>query len=262
MSEETKEYDVSDELIKFSPKDYDVQPGTSVARKIVRLMELIGSIPKDKSNDFHAYRYLSAAGILGKVQPALVQLGLVARQSMYLAREEWVEVKENRKQHLVIVRCVLTIEDSETGETVSVQSFGSGMDSNDKAIMKAQTAAHKYAWMHLLNISTDDDPEADSAVDHATSSPAVSIPSPLPVGEILSVKTKVFDVRKKTANEKSPFLISTDQGDFTTWNKDISIQAELAKGLGAPFEFDYKVEMYKGVAEKKIIDPPKKKETN
>ena len=41
----------------------------------------------------------------------------------------------------------------------------SGQDAGDKAVMKAQTAAIKYAYMLSLCIATGDDPEADSKTD-------------------------------------------------------------------------------------------------
>ena len=43
--------------------------------------------------------------------------------------------------------------------------IGSGQDAGDKAVMKAQTAAIKYAYMLSLCIATGDDPEADSKTD-------------------------------------------------------------------------------------------------
>lgn len=227
----------------------------TILGKIVRLMNIVGAVSKDRANDFHHYKYLSAAGLLNKIQPALIELGLVARQAMYVYSENWIDTGKSR-QHVVLVRCVLTIEDSETGDSMSVTSFGSGMDSGDKAVMKAQTAAHKYAWMHLLNIPTEDDPEADVRTDISTAIP-VSSPTALPTGEILDMETDVYDVRKATSNPASPFLIDTPTGTYKTFNKDIATSAELAKGIGAKVKFQYKIEMYKGVGEKKIVDPKK-----
>ena len=43
--------------------------------------------------------------------------------------------------------------------------MGSGQDAADKAVMKAQTAAIKYAFMLSLCIATGDDPEADAGID-------------------------------------------------------------------------------------------------
>lgn len=55
--------------------------------------------------------------------------------------------------------------DAETGETVTITGLGSGQDSGDKAVMKAQTAAIKYAYLLSMAISTGDDPEADIKTD-------------------------------------------------------------------------------------------------
>lgn len=45
---------------------------------------------------------------------------------------------------------------------MSIVGLGSGQDSGDKAIMKAQTAAIKYAYLLSFAISTGDDPENDT----------------------------------------------------------------------------------------------------
>ena len=59
----------------------------------------------------------------------------------------------------------ISIIDSESGETVDLYGIGSGQDAGDKAVMKAQTAAIKYAYMMSLCIATGDDPEADTNTD-------------------------------------------------------------------------------------------------
>ena len=57
--------------------------------------------------------------------------------------------------------------DKDSGETVTLTGIGSGQDGGDKAVMKAQTAAIKYAYMLSLAISTGDDPEADGKTDES-----------------------------------------------------------------------------------------------
>jgi len=51
--------------------------------------------------------------------------------------------------------------------------MGSGQDSGDKAVMKAQTAAIKYAYLLSFAISTGDDPEADQRTDESSSASSV-----------------------------------------------------------------------------------------
>jgi hypothetical protein len=68
-------------------------------------------------------------------------------------------------EQCVTVKVTLRLTDGfEEHET---EGMGSGQDAGDKAIMKAQTAAIKYAWMLALSISTGDDPEEDAGTDEA-----------------------------------------------------------------------------------------------
>ena len=65
--------------------------------------------------------------------------------------------------------------DKDSGETVTLTGIGSGQDGGDKAVMKAQTAAIKYAYMLSLAISTGDDPEADSKTDESVGTTVAQI---------------------------------------------------------------------------------------
>lgn len=55
--------------------------------------------------------------------------------------------------------------DSESGEPMSITGPGSGQDSGNKAVTKAQTAI-KYAYLLSLTISTEDDPENEVVQNH------------------------------------------------------------------------------------------------
>ena len=63
---------------------------------------------------------------------------------------------------------MVTLIDSESGESFAIKGLGSGQDAGDKALAKAQTMALKYCYMASLAIATGDDPEADSKTDEAT----------------------------------------------------------------------------------------------
>ena len=58
--------------------------------------------------------------------------------------------------------------DSESGEPMSITGPGSGQDSGNKAVTKAQTAI-KYAYLLSLTISTEDDPENEAVIQEAIS---------------------------------------------------------------------------------------------
>lgn len=138
---------------------------SNISGKLVKVMEYCGYVQKNGKNDFHKYRYASASDVLEKVNAALVKYGLAC-----LAQSELIDLRDvvNGKgatEHLATIRVKLTVIDTDSGETIELCGLGSGQDPTDKAVMKAQTAAIKYAWMLSLNISTGDDPEADSGTD-------------------------------------------------------------------------------------------------
>ena len=100
---------------------------------------------------------------------------------------------KGNKEHLATVKITITLTDSTSGESVTIVGLGSGQDAGDKAVMKAQTAAIKYAYLLSLNISTGDDPEADLQTDqnfsnenqstHYSNPAQTPYKAPFPVGE-------------------------------------------------------------------------------
>lgn len=261
---ETREYEISSEELQQMAVDQTYTPDTAVSfgpsvalyAKLVKVMAEVGVIQKDGVNTFHNYRYMSDAALKLKVQHALIKNGLVSFQRMRVIKDEWVETRNGEKSNHVLVSCTLLVADSETGETESVTSLGSGSDKGDKAVMKAQTAAHKYAWSHMLNISTGDDPEADTTTD-ADHSTGVSVPAEADRGASGTYDGPVYGVKKKTANPASPWVISTNAGDFSTFNKDIATSAELALSTKLNIVFDWTRTEYRGNYEYKIVDPKK-----
>lgn len=147
----------------------------SIATKLIKVMEDCDYVQKDGKNSFHNYKYVSAANILEKVNESLVKNGLACYALPELISFEDVKTAKGNTEHLATVKMSVTLIDTESDESLEIIGLGSGQDVGDKAIMKAQTAALKYAWMLTLNISTGDDPEADSSVDermtHTNSQP-------------------------------------------------------------------------------------------
>lgn len=132
-----------------------------LAAKLALAAHACGYVQKDGANAFHRYRFASAANILGHVNEALCEHGLAVVETT----PEILSTEGAGKDRIVTVRVSLTIADTESDERATFRGLGSGMDSGDKAVMKAQTAALKYAWMLAFSISTGDDPEADEGTD-------------------------------------------------------------------------------------------------
>ena len=136
-----------------------------IAGKLVKVMADCAYIQKSGSNEFHRYKYATAADVLEKVNASLVKHGVAVTAQAELIDLRDVVTQKGNAERLATMKTTLTLIDAESGETVSCSGIGSGQDPGDKAAMKACTASLKYAWMMTLSMATGDDPEADSSVD-------------------------------------------------------------------------------------------------
>jgi len=148
----------------------EVQPNPPLKKflftKILDLMNEVGGyIQKDKLNKEQHYTYMSDAGIMAKIQPALCKIGLLGIPKFRDIRSEDKMTVKGGTWKLLTVEVTLKIIDPDTCECEEIIALGQGIDSGDKALGKAQTQALKYAWWKLLCLETGDDPEADPATD-------------------------------------------------------------------------------------------------
>ncbi len=139
----------------------------NIAGKIVKIMEECSVVRKNGTNDFHHYKYTTSADVLEKVNAALVKNRVASIVLPEVIDSSDVVTSRGNTEHLVTVKVTITLIDTESGESIEIAGTGSGQDGGDKAVMKAQTAAIKYAYLLSLAISTNDDPEADSRTDES-----------------------------------------------------------------------------------------------
>lgn len=116
----------------------------------------------------HFYRYATCSDVLQKVNAALTKNGIASIVSPELISLKDVTTAKGNVEHLATVKVDVTLIEQDSGETFKLSGLGSGQDAGDKSIMKAQTAAIKYAYLLSLAISNGDDPEADEHTDEAT----------------------------------------------------------------------------------------------
>ncbi len=153
----------NDENNKTGLSDY-----SGIARKLVLIMGECAHVAKDGFNDFHKYRYASAAGVLETINTALVKHKVASVVTPAIISSFDVTNAKGNIEHQVTVGCNILLIDSESGESIDLYGIGTGQDAGDKAVMKAETAAIKYAYLLSMAISTGDDPEADTDVDERT----------------------------------------------------------------------------------------------
>lgn len=136
-----------------------------IAKKLVAVMSECSHVCKNGLNSYHQYKYATAEDVLCKVNEALTKNKLASVVTPALDSVVDVVNLKGNKEHLATISVKIELIDSDSGESIVLQGFGSGQDAGDKAIMKAQTAAIKYAYMMSLCIATGDDPEADINTD-------------------------------------------------------------------------------------------------
>ena len=152
----------------------------AIAKKLVLVMADCAYIQKSGTNDFHRYKYATAADVLEKVNSSLVKHGVAVTAQAELIDLREVTTAKGNIERLATVRTTLTLVDSDSGESMICSGIGSGQDPGDKASMKACTASLKYAWLMTLAIATGDDPEADASVNQrmAGDTPKPMLPEP------------------------------------------------------------------------------------
>lgn len=137
----------------------------NLAKKMIDVMNECSRVLKNGENSFHHYKYVTSADVLKKVNVSLVKNGICTIAVPELLNIVEVTNLKGNIEHLATVKMDILLIDKDSGETVTITGMGSGQDGGDKAIMKAQTAAIKYAYLLSLAISTGDDPEADQKTD-------------------------------------------------------------------------------------------------
>ena len=159
--------------------------GSAIAAKMSLVMSDCAHVKKNGYNTFHRYAYVLASDVLEAANASMVKHGVAVTVKYALTQVigEPPRVKTDPSQ-VFVVEAAVTFIDIDTGESLTSVGLGSGTDTGDKAIMKAETAALKYAVMSTLFISTGDDPEADESTDRGvetrTATPVAKPPSAKP----------------------------------------------------------------------------------
>lgn len=210
----------------------------SLAKKLSQVMNDCSYVKKDARNEAQKYNYASAAAILEKVNASLVKNGIVTTTEVDIISSER-EQSNSKASHYVVVKTKITLMDIETKDTMTTYGMGGGLDYGDKAIMKAQTASLKYAWMNCLNISTGDDPEADESIDkHEHSSSNVQSVPIYKNGEDSRINS--FAEKYKQVRDKDEYFSVFKQAkqSWDSFNKDerkiltrVANEAKLRVGL-------------------------------
>lgn len=204
---------------------------SNLTEALTAAMREAGYVQKDAKNNQQGYSYASADAVLTKVRDILTANGvpITAAVADLVKYETTTNAKGNPVQRAV-VKIELEVRDAE-GKTAIWQGHGEGMDSGDKAVMKANTAALKYALAAGLLISWGDDPEADEKTDkEAKAAPKKVVHDPEAVLETID-QAMTMDALK-AAKEKVIAFRDSDKDMYNKLVAEWKHKEMLLKGNG------------------------------
>ena len=185
---------------------------TALYEKLALVMKNCSYIAKTGENTFHGYSYVTSNDVLERINESFSTVGLITMVTPTLLDLREVQTAKGTIDKHATISVSITVLDVETGESIQISGIGSGQDSGDKAIMKAETAAIKYAYMLSFCIATGDDPESDSKTDEQMNT--------MEVTKVTSVATEQSP-QSKNMNSNTAFPHCTDCG--------VAISAKVAQ---------------------------------
>ena len=193
-----------------------------LAEKLIEVMKFCKYVVRNGLNTFHKYKYATSADVLEKVNAAFTKQGIATIVIPEIVEDATITTAKGTVEHLVTVKIEVTLVDKDSGETAIFRGFGSGQDATDKAVMKAQTAALKYAYMLSLAIATGDDPEADEKTDESMNPEKKSVPVP-------KLKESAPPVNPVKTNSSSLKKRQIPRGGYSCYDCGIKINERVAE---------------------------------
>lgn len=204
-----------------------------IYQKIPLVMSEVEAISKDRNNITQGYKFRGIDDVYAALHNILAKHKLfTVSQIMNCERSE--KVTKSGTSLLYSVLHITYKIYAEDGSFVESSVVGEGMDLGDKASNKAMSVAHKYLFLQLFCIPTEDakDPENDSqeVVPGQTSDP----------GEHVVLFGKFKGKKIKDINRQK-------LGDYLDWAENDAAQkgkplSQPAQDLIKAFELFYEIE--------------------
>ena len=140
----------------------------SIVAKMLRVYAAIDFVEKAGKNVSQNYKYVRAADVVHAVRKAFIEEKLYAEINFDFCGDTFLIARAKEKDTPftgIRVRCYIVVHDLESDGLLTASGLGTGVDSSDKAVYKAQTGGLKYALRHLALLPDEADPEADESVE-------------------------------------------------------------------------------------------------
>lgn len=138
----------------------------NIIQKLNEASKKIGPITKDGENKFQRYTFQSEAAVKSAVEAAIREVGIRIIPEYEIVQQYDRESAKGGNNHFVDVKGTFTITDGE--DSIQGTMFGSGQDTAEKAMVKAETTTQKYFYKQLFNITDrDEDPDTTNSAINA-----------------------------------------------------------------------------------------------
>lgn len=135
--------------------------------KLAELYEVVTHIDKAGTapQAMGGFKFTQAADIAAAIRKALGARSLtMLPEEMRREEPSTITTRNGATLLLETIHIKWRITDGESGESATIESFGSGSDTGDKAIPKAITSSMKYALLAGFMVPQGDDPEREDQV--------------------------------------------------------------------------------------------------
>lgn len=126
----------------------------NIYQRLAEVMKAVSYVQKEDKKVNNQYTFVSHDAVTAKLRPALIENGIMPIVTVKSSAQDG-----NRTEVTILVRFVNI---DKPDEFVEVESFGYGIDPQDKGPGKAVSYAFKYALLKTFCLETGDDPERDS----------------------------------------------------------------------------------------------------
>jgi hypothetical protein len=198
----------------------DKLPSLNIAQRIAAVMGEVDYVQKEKKQGMN-YSIVSHDAVTAKVRPLLHKHGVI-----YYPRGLTVSQNGNRTEAVFTVRFE-NIDDRT--DYIDVETFGYGVDPQDKGPGKAMSYGVKYALLKVLGLETGDDPDTvqDNRADYRPTTGEPKPKGPVKLDGPYTCPTQLMTAARQFVHTLNGM---GDLAEFIAWSKTDDVK-EFVKQL-------------------------------
>ncbi len=133
---------------------------SKIYKVISKCMKEIGAIGKDQTNKAQGFKFRGIDQVYNALNQHLVNNEIFTVPEVLDMRSERLTTTKGTAMHYVMLKMKYTMY-ADDGSSISSIVYGEAMDSGDKATNKAMSIAHKYFFLQLFCIPTQEQKDPD-----------------------------------------------------------------------------------------------------